>query len=85
MDEFEAEKLAIEVLGLSEKYLRVGTVEHALHMSLDVTLEQFRAVADALLPFTLPGASMLTGELFHGYVKNDEFVVKSPCKDTLED
>lgn len=79
MDYIEAEELAIAVLGLPEEsdYDDIGK---ALHERFDVSFETFSAIASALMPLTIPGKSAITGELFHGFVKDCGFICKIKSK-----
>lgn len=83
MEEIEAEKLACAAFGID--YYKINTPGHInemLHTGLGVTLQQFQVIAELLMPLTLPGESMITRQLFHGFVKDDVFIVRSPCERT---
>lgn len=79
MEWFEAEELVVAALGLNDNEdLDTDAIEVALLDKLQVDLEQFKAVAEVLLPLTLPARTAITGDVFKGFVKDDCFIVKMP-------
>ena len=82
MEWFEAEELAVAVLGYcDDDELDSETIENKMEEQFGVGMSQFQAIADALMPLTIPGESPLSGELFHGFVKDGSFVVKTVVKE----
>jgi hypothetical protein len=79
MNWVEAEDLAIAVLGLNEDDDPDNdTIEQAMFEKFEISMEQFQQVADALMPFTIPVKAAISGESFHGFVKDGAFIVKAP-------
>lgn len=79
MDWLEAEELAVAVLGYSEDdELDSDTIEQKVFEKFEVSMEQFQKIAEALMPFTIQARAAISGELFHGFVKNGAFIVKAP-------
>lgn len=79
MDWLEAEELAVAVLGYSEDdELDSDTIEQKVFEKFEVSMEQFQKIAEALMPFTIPARAAISGEPFHGFVKNGAFIVKAP-------
>jgi len=76
MDYMDAEELAAVVLGLELEDTGGGILEQVMYDKLDVTLGQFKAVAEALMPFTVPAAAAISGREFHGFVKDGAFICK---------
>lgn len=77
MDWMETEELAIVVLGLDENDDPDSvTIEQAMFDKFEISLEQFQAVAEALLPFTIPAKTALGNEVCNGFVKDGAFIVK---------
>lgn len=75
MDWMEAEELAVAVLGISEDS-DSNAIEQVLCDRFDVSFESFHKIAEALMPFTTPAQAALTGEAFHGFIKDDAFICK---------
>lgn len=79
MDWMETEELAIVVLGLNEDDdPDSDTIEQAMFDKFAISLEQFQAVAEALMPLTIPAKAAISGEAFIGFVKDGAFIVKAP-------
>lgn len=53
-------------------------VEQAVYDRFEVSLEQFQAIAEALLPLTIPARAAISGESFRGFVKDGVFIVREP-------
>lgn len=79
MDWMDAESLAVAVLGLDEETADSDAIEQAVFDKWQVSLEQFQAIAGALVPFTIPARAAITGEAFHGFVKDGSFICKQPA------
>lgn len=81
MDIIDAEELAEAVLGITDDEANAG-VDHdrLLEERLGVNMEQFMAVADALLPFTITAKTAVFGEECYGFVKDGAFIVKEQVK-----
>lgn len=73
----DAEALAVAVLGLDEETADSNIIEQALADKFDISIEQFQAVAEALMPFTVP-AQVASGEVFYGFVKDGAFICRMP-------
>lgn len=79
MDWMEAEELAVAVLGYCEDdELDSDTVEQKMFEKFEISMEQFQAVAEALMPLTIPANAAISGEAFNGFVKDGAFIVKAP-------
>ena len=78
MSEVDAESLVTTVLGISEDS-SVDALDDALAEGFGVSFDQFRAVAEALLPYTVPARAAVTDECFHGFVADGMFIVKVPA------
>lgn len=82
MDWMEAEDLAIVVLGLNEDDdPDHDTIEQAMFDRFEISMEQFQHVVEALMPFTVPAQAAISGESFHGFVKNGAFIVRAPARE----
>lgn len=75
-DVFDVEDLARIVCGLQEE-ADGDAVEWSLFEKFEISFEQFHAVVEALMPYTTPVRTAITGELFHGFVTDDAFIVKA--------
>lgn len=75
MDMYEAEELAIAVLGLHEDS-ESDDIEVAIFNRFDVDLSTFTDIAKALIPFTIPAQVAITGKMYQGFVKDNAFIVK---------
>lgn len=79
MDWMETEELAIVALGLNEDDdPDSDTIEQSMFDKFEISLEQFQAVAEALMPLTIPAKAAISGEAFNGFVKDGAFIVKAP-------
>lgn len=74
----DAEELAVAVLGMDEETADSDTIEQAVYDKFEISMEQFQAVAESLVPFTLPASAAISGEAFQGFVKDGYFIVKEP-------
>ena len=79
MNTYEVEELAIAVLGLP-KDSEFDYIEEVMYNRFECSVEQFAKIADALIPFTIPGTSALTGDLFQGFVEGDVFICKQKVR-----
>jgi len=77
MDWMDAEELAIAILGLDEETADSYAIEDALLDKFEISLEQFHKISESLLPFTIPAQAAISGESFHGFVKDGVFIVKA--------
>lgn len=75
MNMYEAEELAIAVLGLCENS-ESDDIENAIFNRFDVDLSTFTDIAQALIPFTTPAQAAITGKMYQGFVKDNAFIVK---------
>lgn len=73
----DVEELAAAALGLGDD-ADSDVIEGGLIDKFDVSFEQFQAVAEALVDFTLPAQAALSGEFFKGFVRDKSFIVKVP-------
>ena len=81
MQWFETEELAVAVLGYcDDDELDSETIEEKIYEKLGVEMEQFQKVAEALMPFTIPAETAVSGKFFYGFVKDGAFIVKQPMK-----
>jgi hypothetical protein len=85
MDYWEVEDLAMAMLGLDEDTADIEAVEHALDDKYGVSLESFMKIAEALMPFTIPAKAAISGELFHGFVKDGAFICKQPVRPNVKE
>ncbi len=76
MNWMDAEELAVSVLGLDEETANSDTIEQAVFDKFEISMEQFQAVAEALMPFTIPAKAAISGEYFNGFVKDGAFICK---------
>ena len=74
----EAETLAVAVLCLDEETADTGEIEQAMFDKFEISMEQFQAIAEALMPFTIPAQAAISGETFHGFVKDCAFICRQP-------
>lgn len=81
MNWMDAEELAVAVLGMDEKTADSDAIEQAVADKFEISMEQFKMVAEALMPFTVPGRTAVTGEEFHGFVKDGSFICKQPLEE----
>ena len=79
MNTYDAEDLAIAVLGLHE-YSDSDEIEAAVFKTFDVSMDAFTEIASALVPFTIPGVSPLTGDLFQGFIKDNVWLCKQKAQ-----
>lgn len=77
MDWMDTEELAAAVLGLDDE-TDSGTIEQKLYDKFEISMEQFQAVAWALMSFTIPAKAALSGEEFQGFVKDGAFICRQP-------
>lgn len=82
MNEFDFQDLGAVVLGLTEEEYESGPDLDVLMIEkLGVDMEQFEAVARALVPYTIPTTVALSGRVFRGFVHDGAFVVKELVTD----
>ncbi len=72
----DAEELAVAMLGLDEETADSDIIEQAITDKFEISMEQFQLVAEALMPFTIPAQAVISGEAFHGFVKDGAFICK---------
>ena len=75
----EAEELASAMLGMDDE-ADSDAIEQALSDKFEISFDSFHKLAEALLPFTIPATAALSGEMFHGFVKDGAFIVKAPVR-----
>lgn len=82
MNTREAEELACAALGLNYADVAEDTarLDELVEDRLGVTLEQLQRISELLMPLTIPGEAMITRQLFHGFIKDNVFIVKLPCE-----
>lgn len=73
----DAEELACAALGIADDS-DSDEIEGAMADKFEISMEQFRAVAEALMPFTVPAKAAISGEAFCGFVKDGAFICKQP-------
>lgn len=83
MDCWEVEDLAMAMLGLDEDMADIEAVEHAFDDKYGVSLESFAKIVEALMPFTIPTKAAISGELFHGFVKDGAFLCKQQVRNNV--
>lgn len=76
LDWMDAEELAVAMLALDEETADSSAIEDALYEKFEVSFEQFHKIAEALLPFTIPAKAAISGETFHGFVKDGAFIAR---------
>jgi hypothetical protein len=68
---FEIEELAAHIMGVTEDYEESNTpsefIENELYDKFEINLDQFKAVADKLLPLATTATSLLTGKTYRGF------------------
>jgi hypothetical protein len=81
MDWYDIEELAAVVLEFpdDEEY-DSDIVEKKLYEHFEIGFGQFGEIVKALIPFTIPAKSPLSGEMFQGFVKDGYFIVKEKAK-----
>ena len=67
--------LALAVLGLDDD-ASFEVVEQALADKFEISFENFEAIVKALIPFTIPARAALSGDLYHGFVRDGWFILK---------
>lgn len=77
MDWMDTEELAAAVLGLDDE-TDSDTIEQKLYDKFEISMEQFQAVAGALIGFTIPAKAAISGEAFQGFVKDGAFICRLP-------
>lgn len=78
MNWMDAEELAVAVLGMDEDTANSDTIEQAIFDKFEISMEQFEAVASALMSFTIPAKAALSGEVFQGFVMDGAFICRQP-------
>lgn len=81
MDWMDAEELAVAVLGLDEETAGMEEIENALFEKFECSFDQFHQISEALMPFTIPATVAISGESFHGFVKDGAFLARLPVTD----
>jgi hypothetical protein len=76
MNWYDAEEVAMAILGIDEDAAEDADIDNLLIDRFDVNLEQFQKIAEALLPFTVPTRTALMGTLCQGFAKDGCFIVK---------
>lgn len=80
MDEYEALELANLVLGLPEDNDSFDKAEELLYNNFNMDLDDFRKIATALMKFTPTSKSLLTDNVYQGFVNGKFFIVKQEVK-----
>lgn len=81
MELFEIVELAIGVLGLPhDQDHDDDEVEAMIVERFGVDIHQFGTVAEALIPFTVPARSPLTGNLYRGFTNGKWWLAKQEVK-----
>ena len=66
MEWFDVEDLAVAALGYcDDDELDSATIEEKIDERFGVSMSQFQSIAEALMPLTIPGKSLVTDKLFH--------------------
>lgn len=76
MNDMEVEELVVAVLELDEAAADYDTIEQALYDKFEVTFEQFKAIAELLMDYTIPAETGVRRTLCVGFVKDGAFIVK---------
>jgi hypothetical protein len=76
MHYFDAEELAMHVLGLNEDSADGLDFDNAMIDKFDVSMEQFQKIAEALMKYTPVQESALTRKPYRGFVLDGSFIVK---------
>lgn len=76
MNYFDAEELAMNVLGLDEESADGADFDDLIYDKFEISMEQFHKVAESLVQFTLPMQAGLSGKYFKGFVKDGYFITK---------
>lgn len=74
VDWVDVEELIREMMGNEDA--DSDEVEQYLCDKYEVSFESFHKIVEALLPFTIPTQSPLTGAIYHGFAKDDCYIVK---------
>ncbi len=72
----DIEELARVMLDLPEDS-GSDTIENTLCDKYEISFETFQQIAEALMPLTIPAKAAISGEAFHGFVKDGAFIVKA--------
>lgn len=80
MNDWDIEELANAVLGLADESNNGRDYDVILYEKFGITMDQFNDIVTALIPFTVPAETMLSGEKFNGFVRDGHFIIKLPCK-----
>jgi len=79
MDWMDAEELAAHIFGFPDNY-DSDKIETALYDKFECSFEQFHKIAEALIPFTVTAKAAISGEEFHGFVKDGSFIARQLVK-----
>jgi peroxiredoxin len=81
MDYYDIEELAAVVLGFSDdREYSSDIIDEGLDKRFEISFDQFKKIVKALIPFTIPAKSPLTGEMWQGFVNDGAFIVKEHAK-----
>ena len=73
---WDTQELACAILGLNYDDLvdegRENEIEEALYEKLEINMEQFCNIVEALLPFTPTVKAGLSGKIYHAFVNEKE-------------
>lgn len=83
IDWMDVEELAREMLGLDSD-ADSNQVEEALAEKLEVSFDSFHRIVEMLTPLTPPARAALSGNIFHGFIKDGVFLVKAEVQPNSE-
>lgn len=80
MDLHEAMELAARVLGMDPDVSDFDdtVLDDKLLEKFNVDLDGFAAIANALIPYTVPAQAAISGDAFQGFVHDGAFICKQP-------
>lgn len=79
----DMEELARVVLGLDSD-ADSDAIEQAIYEKWGCGFEQFSEIVEALIDFTVPAQSALSGRVFKGFVQDGAFIVKVLVEESRE-
>lgn len=82
MHHYEAEELAARIAGIDPDKDNDydAKAEQWLGEKWQISMEQFKEIAEALIPFTIPARTAITNELAQGFIHDGAFICKQPVK-----
>ena len=79
MNALEIEDLVAQMFDLTDEQAEDADLDDLIFDKFGVEFEQFAAIVDALIPYTIPAKAALSGKVYQGFVKDGAFIVKKPA------